>query len=207
MREPPPPQLVALLERLGLATEAQVGRMAGRVRRLAGELPRFESVWVDALAQARVLTPFQAAEINAGRGERLRIGPFVLCERLAWPNYVACYRAVSRRAPGVSPGMVRLALCIPGLTPRARLSMPVAPSFGALAELADTIRSEHVSPIVEAARMATAFGRRLRGWKAGRRPSGWSTTGGSRPRWFWRSPGRWRPAWLPWSRPASATAI
>lgn len=94
MPEQPPAQLVAMLERLGLATAGQVARMGRRVRRLARDLPRFESVWVDALAQTRVLTPFQAAEINAGRGESLRIGPYVLCERLPTPCYVPCYRAI-----------------------------------------------------------------------------------------------------------------
>jgi len=93
MREPPPPQLVALLERLGLATAARVGRMSWRVRRLARGLPRFESVWVDALAQARILTRFQAAEIRAGRGEALRIGSYVLHDRLPWPDYAVSYRA------------------------------------------------------------------------------------------------------------------
>ncbi|HYW81008.1 MAG TPA: protein kinase, partial [Thermoguttaceae bacterium] len=93
MREQPPPQLIALLENLGLATAAQVHRMSGRVGRLPRDLPRFESVWVDALAQQRILTPLQAAEINAGRGHRLRIGPYVLCESLPWPHYAAGYRA------------------------------------------------------------------------------------------------------------------
>ena len=93
MPEQPPAQLVAMLERLGLADAAQVARMGRRVKRLARDLPRFESVWVDALCQARILTPFQAAEINAGRGQRLRLGPYVLHERLPHPCYVACYRA------------------------------------------------------------------------------------------------------------------
>jgi len=93
MREQPPPQLIALLENLGLATAAQVHRMSGRVGRLPRDLPRFESVWVDALAQQRILTPLQAAEINAGRGRRLRVGPYVLCESLPWPYYAAGYRA------------------------------------------------------------------------------------------------------------------
>ena len=86
-------KLVEMLERLGLATAAQVARMGRRVRRLAGDLPQFESVWVDALAQARVLTPFQAAEINAGRETSLRVGPYLLCHRLPYPHYVATYRA------------------------------------------------------------------------------------------------------------------
>ena len=93
MPEPPPAQLVALLERLGLATAEQVSRMGRRVKRLARDLPGFESVWVDALMQARILTPFQAAEINAGRAESLRLGPYVIEQRLPHPYYVACYRA------------------------------------------------------------------------------------------------------------------
>ena len=69
MPELPPAELVATLERLGLASGEQVARMGRRVGRLARELPRFDSVWIDALAQDGVLTPFQAAELNAGRGQ------------------------------------------------------------------------------------------------------------------------------------------
>jgi eukaryotic-like serine/threonine-protein kinase len=106
MPELPPQELVATLERLGLATAEQVLRMRRRVGRLAKDLPRFDSVWIDALAQARMLTPFQAAELNAGRGGTLRVGPFLLCERLAHPCYVASYRANN-----VDSGeMVRLAV-------------------------------------------------------------------------------------------------
>lgn len=83
MRAEPSIELIALLERLRLATAAQVRAEHARVARLARDLPAFESVWVDALAQARMLTPFQAAEINASRGEGLSIGPYVLYQRLA----------------------------------------------------------------------------------------------------------------------------
>lgn len=93
MRELPPQELVARLERLRLATAEQMASVARRVGRLARDLPRFDSVWIDALAQARVVTPYQAAELNAGRGDRLRVGPYLLCERLAHPLYVQCYRA------------------------------------------------------------------------------------------------------------------
>ncbi len=93
MSEQPPKELVATLESLGLVTAEQVARMGRRVRRLARDLPRFDSVWIDALAQARLLTPFQAAELNAGRGRQLRVGPYVLCRRLPYPLYTAGYRA------------------------------------------------------------------------------------------------------------------
>ncbi len=89
---------------------SSLGRRGGadgrRVGRLAKDLPRFDSVWIDALAQARVLTPFQAAELNAGRGGALRVGPFLLGQRLAHPCYVASYRAKNVE----SAEMVRLAV-------------------------------------------------------------------------------------------------
>ena len=93
MREEPPQELVQLLERLNLATPAQVRGVTRLVRRLAEGLPRFESVWVNALAQVRLLTPFQAAEINAGRGALLKVGPLVLTHRLPSLGYAEAYRA------------------------------------------------------------------------------------------------------------------
>lgn len=48
MRGEPPENLVSLLARLKIATAAQVQAVAPRTRRLAGDLPDFESVWVDA---------------------------------------------------------------------------------------------------------------------------------------------------------------
>jgi serine/threonine protein kinase len=89
----PPDNLIELLQRLGLATRQQVEAVAGRVRRLAGDLPLFESVWVDALSQARVLTPFQAAEINAGRGDSLLVGPYLLLRGLASNGLGQCFVA------------------------------------------------------------------------------------------------------------------
>jgi serine/threonine protein kinase len=93
MRGEPPARLVSLLERLRIASATEIDQVAPRVRRLAGELPDFESVWVDALQQARVLTPLQAAEINAGRGEALVCGPYVIGSRLASPHFAECFAA------------------------------------------------------------------------------------------------------------------
>lgn len=89
----PPEELLELLGRLRLANAADVVRMRPRVRRLARDLPLFQSVWVDALAQTRILTPFQAGQINAGHGERLRVGPYVLCRPIGVPTYAAIYLA------------------------------------------------------------------------------------------------------------------
>ncbi|MBN2291860.1 MAG: hypothetical protein JXM70_05510, partial [Pirellulales bacterium] len=93
MRHTPPESLVELLGRLALATPDDFRAVAGRARRLARGLPLFESVWIDALAQAGVLTAFQAAEINARRGECLQVGPYVLDRPLGSLQYAETYAA------------------------------------------------------------------------------------------------------------------
>ncbi len=93
MRSVPPANLVERLKRLHLATPAQVSAVGARVRRLAGDLLEFESVWIDALAQATVITPWQAAEFNAGRGEQLVRGSYLLTGRLCDSGFAECYLA------------------------------------------------------------------------------------------------------------------
>jgi hypothetical protein len=95
MREEPPEELVDLLGRLRLANPAQLRDVHGRARRLAIGLPLFSSVWVDALVQARRITPFQAREIIAGRGEQLLVGLYVILEAPRRFGYAASYRARS----------------------------------------------------------------------------------------------------------------
>lgn len=91
MRTEPPARLVSLLVRLRLATAEQISGVTRRARSLSGDLPDFESVWVDALAQAHVLTPFQASEINAGRAESLIYGPYAVTHRLGGPHWASCF--------------------------------------------------------------------------------------------------------------------
>lgn len=96
MQPGPSAKLLDLLARHELATADQVARMAPRVRKLAGELPEFDSVWIDALAQAGLLTPYQAAQINVGRGESLARGGYVVLHPIASPYYAACFAARAR---------------------------------------------------------------------------------------------------------------
>ena len=77
MRDDPPAELIELLSRLKLADGAAIRGVTGRAKALARGVPLFPSVWVDALVQARRLTPYQAAQINAGRGDELLVGPYV----------------------------------------------------------------------------------------------------------------------------------
>ena len=72
MREEAPGELIEMLSRLQLATADQVAEVYPQVQKLARNLPLFQSVWVDALLRAGRLTRFQAAEINAGRGNGLK---------------------------------------------------------------------------------------------------------------------------------------
>ncbi len=58
-------------------------------------MPLFDAVWVDALVQASLLTPYQASEINAGRGERLLVGPFVIQRRLQRLGYADWFVATN----------------------------------------------------------------------------------------------------------------
>ncbi|MEI8021766.1 MAG: serine/threonine-protein kinase, partial [Schlesneria sp.] len=57
-------------------------RARGRVRRLSFDLPAFDSVWIDSLVQLRLLTPYQAKQLEIGQGESLRVGPFVAIDEL-----------------------------------------------------------------------------------------------------------------------------
>ena len=93
MRQEPPSKLIELMERTGLATAGQVRGVRGRAKRLARGLPLFESVWVDALAQARIITRFQAVRINSRQADALRVGPYLLERSLPSAGYVDCYQA------------------------------------------------------------------------------------------------------------------
>ena len=93
MRQEPPKQLLELVERTGLASAGQVRGVRGRARRMARGLPLFESVWVDALTQARIITRFQAVRINDSQGDSLRLGPYLLERRLPSAGYADCYQA------------------------------------------------------------------------------------------------------------------
>jgi len=80
--EPPSEKLVATLSDLRLCTAADFRRCRTRVRRLAHDLPAFDSVWIDALVQARKLTSYQARVLESGDPHELRVGPCVLLDRL-----------------------------------------------------------------------------------------------------------------------------
>lgn len=95
MLEPPSAPLLKLLRELRLCTPADLRRCRARVRRMATDLPAFDSVWIDALVQLRRLTPFQAQILESPHPEKLRVGPCVLVERLGVSFSGATYLARS----------------------------------------------------------------------------------------------------------------
>ena len=98
MLEPPSDQLQKYLAEFKLCTKGDLRRCRQRVRRLAHDLPAFDSVWIDALIQARRLTSFQASVFESGHPERLRVGPCLLVDKLGQGAAASTYLA--RRIDG-----------------------------------------------------------------------------------------------------------
>jgi serine/threonine protein kinase len=67
---------------LDLCSPADLRRAGRQVRRLARDLPAFDSAWLDALVRIGKLTPFQSRVLESTHPERIRVGPCVLVNRL-----------------------------------------------------------------------------------------------------------------------------
>ncbi len=91
--EPPSQTLIHSLRSLNLATEVQLRACEKHLRNLVRDLPAFDSVWIDALVQGEILTPFQAKRLVQSP-ESLRQGSHVLVDRLPHDGWPVRYRAV-----------------------------------------------------------------------------------------------------------------
>ena len=80
--EPVSKKLQQILLGQKLCTARDLRRCRKRVRQLSGDLPAFDSVWLDALVRAQRLTSYQAQAVESGEADRLRLGPCVVLERL-----------------------------------------------------------------------------------------------------------------------------
>ena len=90
--EPPSTALVHLLQSLNLATAKDLRACQTHIRHLVRDLPAFDSVWIDALVQGEVLTPFQAKCLGQNP-ETLKLGSYVLVDRLPHDGWPVRYRA------------------------------------------------------------------------------------------------------------------
>lgn len=82
MHEPASRELVARLEEFTACRERDLLECRGFVRQLSRDLPAFDSIWLDALVQARRLTPFQADRLATGREATLKVGRYQLVSQL-----------------------------------------------------------------------------------------------------------------------------
>ncbi|MCP4783789.1 MAG: hypothetical protein GY903_19710 [Fuerstiella sp.] len=137
----PSDNLLQLISELQLCDQQDVAACEATVRLLCRDLPDFDSVWIDALAQRRVLTPWQADVLQSPDPHQLRVGPYVLTEQLGNNTFlgrkidshdtVVVYRlpdansesaAYSDRAPGT---LIQRAEQLRGTSPVA-IALPFA---------------------------------------------------------------------------------
>ena len=93
MHKDPPDHLVTQLDELGLCNPRQFRAVQGRVRRLTRDLPAFDRVWLDALVQARRITPFQADRFSDEKGPGIKVGSYVLMFPLGSSDLGTTYHA------------------------------------------------------------------------------------------------------------------
>lgn len=91
--EPPSQSLLHSLQSLHLATGNDLRACEKYTRQLVIDLPAFDSVWIDALVQGGRVTPFQARLLN-NDPESLRVGSYVLVDRLPHDGWPVRFRAV-----------------------------------------------------------------------------------------------------------------
>tara|TARA_R110002072_G_scaffold303121_1_gene494501 strand:- start:17016 stop:19826 length:2811 start_codon:yes stop_codon:yes gene_type:complete len=91
--EPPSRRLQQILLGLKLCSPRELRRCASRVKVLSADLPAFDSVWLDALVQRRVLTSWQSQTIELDQPDLLRIGPCIVEDRIGQSHRSATFIA------------------------------------------------------------------------------------------------------------------
>lgn len=92
----PPAELAALTDELGLVSPAQWRRVARQAQRVCRGLPLLDAAWIDALVELRRITPFQAAQLQAGQGRRLLVGDWLLQRPVSDQGYAQSFLARRR---------------------------------------------------------------------------------------------------------------
>lgn len=96
-RRQPSDQLLSLLRAEGLAARCDLDRCTPLVRSLAAELPDFDSVWLDAMVQLRLLTPWQASQLQLNPPGSLSVGHYLLLQPLGTHTHLAVHRKNNQR--------------------------------------------------------------------------------------------------------------
>lgn len=129
----PSDNLLQLLSELKLCHAKDVAACEATVRVLCRDLPDFDSVWIDALAQRRILTPWQADILQSPDPYQLRVGQYVLTKQLGNKTFqgrrIDSHDAVAVRRLS-DGGSKSTADCVRGpyaLLPRAENAQSSAP--------------------------------------------------------------------------------
>jgi eukaryotic-like serine/threonine-protein kinase len=85
----PSEKLLNLLTSSGLCHRAELDLCEPLVRRLSQDLPDFDSVWLDALVERKLLTPWQADQILADDVEKIVVGRYLCKEPLGIATFLA----------------------------------------------------------------------------------------------------------------------
>ena len=88
--EPPSPELIRRLAELQLADDRDLHACRRRVRVLARGLPALDSIWIDALVQAKRLTPLQARLLESGAGDTIRANEHLVLTELRQREDIVC---------------------------------------------------------------------------------------------------------------------
>jgi len=103
--EPPSDRLWSRLRDELSCTPGDLRRARSRVKRLARDLPAFDTVWIDAFVHTGRLTSFQARLLEADPDAVLRIGEFVLLDELGHGSGSQTWLA--RRLPRGAPVVLK----------------------------------------------------------------------------------------------------
>lgn len=85
----PSEKLLNLLTSSGLCHQAELASCEPLVRRLSHDLPDFDSVWLDALVERNLLTPWQADQILADDLEKIIVGRYFCRQPLGRATFLA----------------------------------------------------------------------------------------------------------------------
>lgn len=88
----PSESLLRRLQAEGFGTRAELEACAPFVRSLAQDLPDFDSVWLDAMVQLQILTPWQADQLLDRPSESLTVGPCLRHTKLGAATCLAFHR-------------------------------------------------------------------------------------------------------------------
>jgi len=82
MYDPASREMIRKLEQFTAVRERDLSGCGAYVRLLNRDLPMFDSIWLDALVQRRLLSPFQADSLSEGREESLKVGDYLLIDQM-----------------------------------------------------------------------------------------------------------------------------